>query len=120
MSTDPLKIQRNLLASIYKITNIEGDQYQVRDAMGQITQANLKRIQCEQVCRLFRILISRNVGVGAVESNIRRTFGMCSKYYQQTVKRKLMRMKLSDAYRKLREKKNKYLETWTRKDKLFH
>ena len=105
------EIQRILLASIYRLSDLEGDQYQVRDAMGQIAMANLKKIQCEQVCRLFKILLNKNLGLTEVVTSVKKTFRMCSVYYQQNAIRKIMRMKLADAHGKLREKQKAYHET---------
>ena len=108
MSQNPNIYKERLLASIHQIRDIDGDQYQVKDAMEQIAAANIKRIQCEQVCKLLRVLLRRNTGTNEVEQNVRKTLNMCTKVYQQSVKRKIMRQKLTDAYRKKREWTNHY------------
>ena len=66
-------IKDKLLASINRIYDIDGDQYQVKDAMEQIAKANLKCIQCEQVCKLLRVLLRKNLGTNEVEKNVERT-----------------------------------------------
>ena len=110
MSQNPFDVRLNFLASIRQI-NIDEDQYQVKDAMGQIAKANLKRIRCEQVCKLLRVLLTRSIGTNEVENNIKRTFGMCTKVYQQCAKKKVMRAKLADAHRKREEAKQEYHNT---------
>ena len=110
MSQNPFDVRLNFLASIRQI-NIDEDQYQVKDAMGQIAKANLKRIRCEQVCKLLRVLLRRSLGTNEVENNIRRTFGVCTKVYQQHAKKKVMRAKLADAHRKREETKREYRNT---------
>ena len=99
MSNNPFSCKYKLLASINRIRDIDGDQYQVKDAMEQIAKANLKCIQCEQVCKLLQILLKRNIGTNEVEKNVKRTLSTCTGVYQQTVKRKIMRMKLADAHK---------------------
>ena len=108
MPNNPFSYKQKLLASISRIQINDGDQYQVQDAMEQIAMANLRCIQCDQVCKLFRELLRRRIGTNEVESNIKRTLTMCTKSYQQNVKRKIVRAKLKDAYRKRGESRRKY------------
>ena len=42
MPNNPFKYKRKLLASLNNIEIINGDQYQVKDAMEQIATANLR------------------------------------------------------------------------------
>ena len=98
------------MASIHSIT-VNENQYQVTDAMVQIAATNLRRIHNELVCDLLKRLLQRNIGTNDVENDIKRTLRNCTTSYQQTVKRKIMRQRLTDTCREGKEAVKEYWKT---------
>ena len=98
------------MASINSLI-VDENQYQVTDAMAQIAATNLQRIHSDLVCDLLRTLLQRNIGTNDVETDIKRTLRHCTASYKQTVKRKIMRQKLTDAYKRRNEAEKRYWDT---------
>ena len=118
MSTNPYRIKPQLMASIRSI-NVEENQDQVTDAMIQIAATNLTRIHDELVCKLLKNLLRRNIGTNDVENDVKRTLRRCTRTYQRTVKKKIMRQKLTDAYRKKNEGERRYWDTKAEKRQII-
>ena len=108
--SNPYRIKRRLMASINSI-NVDENQYQVTDAMAQIAATDLRRIHNDLVCDLLRTLLQRNIGTNDVETDVKRTLRHCTMSYKQTVKRKIMRQRLADVYRRRNEARQKYWNT---------
>ena len=107
---NPDGIKRQLMASINSLI-VNENQYQVTDAMAQIAATNLRRIHCDLVCDLLKTLLRKNIGTNDVENDVNKTLRYCTAPYKLSVKRKIMRQRLTDAYRKRNEAERQYWDT---------
>ena len=110
LNTECNRCSLYIMASINSIT-VEENQYQVTDAMAQIAATNLRRIHCDLVCDLLKTLLRKNIGTNDVENDVNKTLRYCTAPYKLSVKRKIMRQRLTDAYRKRNEAERQYWDT---------
>ena len=78
--------------------------------MRQIATANLNYVHSELVCKMLRTLLRRNLRTNDIEYTIEKSLKQCTECFKLEAKRKLMRMKIADAYRKQKEQKLEYVQ----------
>lgn len=81
-------------------------------AMLHATESTMNEINKRSICKLLRSLRNENIGTSDVEYGIRKMCAVVGDAAQVDIKRKIMRWKVNDAFRVLRETQHANLKIW--------
>ena len=107
-------INEHLIHAYRTLSYTCDDQNQVLNAMICATKYTIKTFKCRSRCWLLRTLRKEGVGTNEVEYGVERVANQLGVRAKQTIKMKVMRGKVSDAYNELRKMEHTNRTQWRR------
>ena len=96
-------IPYTLRASYWRLCETRPDSNRIYDAMIQATFDNMKCVRSRKICDLFISLKHLGIGTSEVEYSVKRTCSILSDRYKRITKMKIMRVKIGDAFKNLKD-----------------